>query len=190
MHQWDPLSYIPPEESHAIHSPDRIVTYVHFVAHAVLQTGGNHWDIFLQTGEDQSVRLEMSPGAFPGQEGYLGRLDIILLNYALTRNSHKTVTIPAIPGHSVADFLSAIVRADNHRYEFTREGRGCTGWIRDQFYLFVQFGLLLPGWEEEFEAAINGAWNRGTLIASRSATYGTYLRDRGRGRRSGGARRR
>ena len=144
MHNIDPLNYVPEDAITKIRHPQRIVTLVHFVAHSVLESGGNHWVIFLETGQ-QYVRLEVVPGAYPRREGYLARLDIIHNEYRLSRRHHNLVSIPAVTGHSVADFLDAIIAADNHRYEFTREGRGCTGWVRDQLYLFVQMGLLPTG---------------------------------------------
>ncbi|KAK1768089.1 hypothetical protein QBC33DRAFT_569131 [Phialemonium atrogriseum] len=188
MHEWDPLNYIPPCAEPDIRSPNRIVSAGHFIAHSVLQSGGNHWQIYLQTGKDESVCLELVPGAFPGQEGFLGRFDIVLHGYGLTRNTHKTVSISAVPGRSVADFLDAIIANDNHRYEFTQDGRGCTGWVLDQFHLFMRAGLLPPGREHDLEEAVNTAWEDGRSRGPRAVTLGTYVRDRGGGRR--GVRRR
>lgn len=171
------MSYIPQELKEEIRDKGRIVTEVHIVAHSIVETGGNHWDIFLQTGKD-SVRLEIVPGAWPGKNGYLGRVDIIHHSYKITRRYHKRVTIPATPGHSVADFLDAVVEAGNHRYEFTQAGRGCSGWIRDQFYLFVQRGLIPSGYEREVEQAMTHAWNRNQLVGPWPVTRGTYWRGR------------
>ncbi|KPM43051.1 hypothetical protein AK830_g3525 [Neonectria ditissima] len=176
LEKFDPLSYTPELSKNHIRS--RPVSAVHIVAHSVLLNGGNHWHIYLQTGEEEFVCLEASPGAFPGREGFLARIDIVEHAYALTYRPHKIVSIPAKPGHSVASFLDAIVQADNHRYEFTREGRGCGGWVRGQFYLFVQVGLLPPGWENTFETAINVAWENEVSQGPWPVTYGTYLRDR------------
>ncbi|KAF7549720.1 hypothetical protein G7Z17_g6191 [Cylindrodendrum hubeiense] len=185
MENLDPVSYIPEAAKSRIRSSSRIVTFVQFVAHSVLPNGGNHWKIFLQTGEHEFVQLEISPGAWPGREGYLGRLDIMDHRHMLTHNHHQTVSIPAEPGHRVVSFLDAIVRADNHRYEFTQKGRGCTGWVRDQFYLFTQAHLIPSGWESRFEAAIRTAWDTNVSLGSWPVTYGTYLRDRSGNRRQG-----
>lgn len=189
MHNLNPLSYTPDSAESQIRS--YVVTKVHFVAHSVLRNGGNHWDIFLQCGPDLSVRLEIVPGAYPGREGYLARLDIIRHPYGMTRVSHKTVSIsPQAPGLTVGEFLDAIVRADNHRYEFTKDGRGCGGWVRDQFYLFVQCGLIPTGWEARIEAAMTVFWNENRSQGAWPLTYGTYLRTRNTGRKGKGKQKR
>ncbi|OIW24507.1 hypothetical protein CONLIGDRAFT_99114 [Coniochaeta ligniaria NRRL 30616] len=186
MHNIDTLNYVPEDAVARIRDPKRLVTQVHIVACSVLETGGNHWVISLQTttgGEEESaVRLEIRPGAYPGRDGYIGRLDVIHSSFEMmTRHHHKLVTIPpTTPGHCVAEWLDAIVAAGNHRYEFSREGRGCTGWVRDQFYLFVETGLLPPGWEQRVEHALTSAWVDGVLQGPWPVTQGRYLRRRKR----------
>ncbi|KFA60698.1 hypothetical protein S40285_10272 [Stachybotrys chlorohalonatus IBT 40285] len=177
------INYIPESSQGEIRS--KSVFYVHLVAHTVLENGGNHWDIFLQTGVSESIRLDMTPGAFPGRYGFLGRLDITKHNYPVTTRQQKLVTIAAARRCSVGFVLDAIIQADNHRYEFTKEGRGCTSWVRDQFYLFVQIGLLPPGYEAQFEQAITTAWIGGVAHGTSKVTRGTYLRDRGGNQRQG-----
>ncbi|KAI9151469.1 hypothetical protein HJFPF1_08671 [Paramyrothecium foliicola] len=139
MHDLDLMNYIPESGKEYIRS--RAVSIVHFVACAVLDNGGNHWNISLQTSKDQSIRLDMSPSALPGSGGYLGRLDVILQPYAIMRHNHMALSIPMDYQHNVAKFLDAIVQ-DNYRYEFRPGGRGCGGWIRDQLSLFMSAGLL------------------------------------------------
>ena len=185
----DPLSFIPEEDRNRLRSYH--VTMVHVVAHTVVQGGGNHWDIFLQTGEVESVRLEVVPGN-PGREGNLARLEIMRHAYASTHHGQKTISITATPGYTVGNFLDTIVRADNHRYEFARGGGGSSGWVRDQFYLFVRAGLIPPGWESVIEQAINAAWYKNKSQGPWPVTYGTYLRERSgnrpQGRNNRGAR--
>lgn len=183
MHNIDTLNYVPNNAVARIRDPKRIVTHVHFVAHSVLENGGNHWDVFLQTGR-RSVRLEISPGAYPGREGYIGRLDIVHNEYELTRKRHKLITIPPTPGHCVTEYLDAIIAAGHHRYEFTRDGRGCTGWVRDQFYLFVEMGLIPPGWEQQIESAMTKAWREGVSEGPWPVTQGRYL-GQGKTKKSG-----
>ncbi|KAJ9155573.1 hypothetical protein NKR23_g1754 [Pleurostoma richardsiae] len=172
-----------------IRRPDLVVTQIHFVAATLLQNGGNHWNMHLQTSKDESVKIDLEPSAWPGpfQHGYLGRLDISRRSYAITRHRHHCVTVPARPGVAAVSFLKAIVNADNHRYEFTQAGRGCTGWMRDQFFLFVQQGLLQPGYERQIEEAMTQEWNRGRATRPWPVTQGYYLRDLNAG---GGNRRR
>lgn len=174
-HDLDPLNYVPDDSIALVRDPHRIVSLVHFVADSVIESGGNHWFILLETG-NSFVRLEISPGAYPGREGYIGRFDIIHHGYGLTKHHHKDVAILSSGRHSVADFLDTIVNTGNHHYEFTREGRGCTGWVRDQFYLFVEMGLLPPGREQDVETALTSAWVNGTSQGPWPITLGRYLR--------------
>ncbi|KAH7303300.1 hypothetical protein B0I35DRAFT_485302 [Stachybotrys elegans] len=178
MSNLDPFNYIPESEKADIRK--RSVYFAHFVAYSALENGGNHWDIFLQTAKNESVRIDMTPGAYPGSEGYLGRLDVASDRWGATCRGHKILTIPMDRRHSVASFLDAITQADNHRYEFTREGRGCGGWIRDQFYLFVGAGLLPSGWEPTFESTITVFWENEAPRSPWPVTHGTYLKDRKR----------
>jgi len=183
LQQWDPINYVVPEDRKAILARGLIVTQVNLVAQTVLQSGGNHWTMFLQTGPESAVRIDMEPGAWPGSNGYLGRLDIVRRNHVVSRNRQTVLSIRARPGVTAADFLSTIINSDSHRYEFTQAGRGCTGWMRDQFYLFVQQGLLEAGYEEQVEYALNHEWRRDRAVRSWPLTQGTYLRDRGARRR-------
>lgn len=52
------------------------VQCVHFVAHSVLQNGGNHWTMFLQASPSRSVRINMDPSEVRGApapgHGYRG----------------------------------------------------------------------------------------------------------------------
>jgi hypothetical protein len=187
MSNMDPLNYIPASSRGEIR--EKIVYYVHLVAHSVLQSGGNHWDIYLQTGAKESVRLDMNPGAFPGRIGFLGRLDISRHNYPVTNRHQLLTTIAAARRCTVGFVLDAIVRADNHRYEFTKNGRGCTSWVQDQFYLFIDIGLLPPGHERNFEKAITTAWIGGRSHGPSAVTRGVYLRERDGSQKSGNKKR-
>ncbi|KAI5863466.1 hypothetical protein GGS23DRAFT_596642 [Durotheca rogersii] len=161
-----------------------IVYAVHFVASTSVSWGSNHWDIFLQTGESEFISLEITARAPLGREGYPCRLDILHHSGDVPRRSHKVVAVPAHGWHTVADFLDVIVQAGNHMYEFTREGRGCAGWVHDQFYLFVRADLMAADKSLEFEEAINTWWERNAPRGPSPVTHGTYRRDR-RGRRLG-----
>lgn len=84
--------------------------------------------------------------------------------------------IPATRGHPVAHFIDAIINAGNHEYDFTTEGRGCTGWILDQFHLFQQLGLIPP----EFDAlkrAIKFEWKGERPARDWGVTHGYYMRN-------------
>jgi hypothetical protein len=157
----------------------QIVTQVHFVAQTVLQSGGNHWGIYLQTGHNGSVRLNMDPstvlGAQAPDHGYRGQLKVRYRDHAVTRNQEKMVTIPANPGHSVAQFIDVIINEGNHLYDFTTRGRGCTGWILDQFNLFEHHNLI-PGGHNLAEV-ISQQWERGHAVKHIGVTRGSYMKN-------------
>lgn len=191
LEYYNPVRYVP--DAGQIRSSNRVVRYVHFVAHTILQTGGNHWTLFLQTRHNESVRITMDPGDLLGApspgHGYRGQMEISLRAYALTREHQHVVTIPATGGHTVAHFIDAIIAAGNDEYDFTTEGRGCTGWMLDQYRLFLQKGLIQPG--SDLEDAIAQAWAEGRATGPQRVTAGFYMRDTrggGWGRRSRGGR--
>ena len=182
----NPLNYITNEAQ--IRSPGLVVSHVHLVAIMRLENGGNHWNMYLQTCSGQYVKINVEPGAWPGPfgRGYLARIDVTLRESGGPDDVHCDAVVPARHGVTVSDFLDAILHADSHRYEFTQAGRGCTGWMRDQFLLFVQRGLLEPGHEAQVEEAIAQEWEGGLALRPWPVTRGYYLRDldgSGHGRR-------
>lgn len=191
LRNYDPVRYL--SDRAVIRDPNRTVICVHFVAHTLLQNGGNHWTIYLQTSPKDSVRINMEPGELRGApapgHGYRGEMQLTHRNHNVTRNRQFYVTIPAFPGHPVAHFIDAIINAGNHEYDFTTEGRGCTGWILDQYRLFSQSALIRPGFDA-IENAINLQWVRGQPTSEWPATRGFYMREPrggGWGARRGGS---
>lgn len=187
LSQLNPLNYITSKAQ--IRSPELVISHVHLIAVTRLQNGGNHWNMVLQTDLGQLVKINVEPGAWPGPfgRGYLARIDIALRQSGGIGGSHCDVSVPARPGVTVAEFLDVVVDADSHRYEFTQAGRGCTGWIRDQFRLFAQRGLLQPGYEAQVEQALTQEWEGGLALRAWPVTRGYYLKDLKRN--SGGRRR-
>ncbi|KAL5331936.1 hypothetical protein ACEPPN_001476 [Leptodophora sp. 'Broadleaf-Isolate-01'] len=182
LQDYNPVRY-QPDHQRLIRDPHRIVSHVHFVAQTILQNGGNHWGIYLQTAANESVRINMDPSELLGAKspghGYRGRMDIIHRKHAVTRNLVGLVTVPANPGHPVAHFIDAIINAGNHQYDFTTEGRGCTGWILDQYHLFLQLALIPPG--HDLEKAVGQEWIQGRATKAHPVTRGFYMRDTRRG---------
>src|ERR1700761_7959690 len=137
LQQYNPVRYASDRDH--IRDPNRIVTRIHFIAQTVLQSGGNHWTLYLQTGPKQAVRINMNPSDLLGAQisghGYRGEMEITHRNHDITRYREYVLTVLATPGHSVAEFIDAIIRASNHEYDFTTVGRGCTGWMLDQYHL-------------------------------------------------------
>ena len=173
---YNPVHYVSSERQ--VRGADQIVHQVHFVAHTVLASGGNHWTLYIQTGPQRSILINMDPGDLLGApspgHGYRGRMDVTLRNYAVTQNYQHIVSIPATAGHIVAEFIDAIIAAGNDEYDFTTEGRGCTGWMLDQYRLFVQQGLLQPGYN--LESALTQAWVEGQATGPSTVTSGFNMR--------------
>ncbi|RFU33367.1 hypothetical protein B7463_g2947, partial [Scytalidium lignicola] len=158
--------------------PHRIVIQVHFIAQSVLENGGNHWGISLQTGPEEYVRLNMDPsnvlGAQAPDHGYRGRLYI--RRDAVTYKPEKIVTIPANPGHSVFQFIDVITNEGNHLYDFTTRCRGCTGWILEQLMLFEHHHLIPGGYD--LANVISQQWEGGRATNLHTGvTRGTYMRN-------------
>lgn len=178
LQNYDPVRYVPDIEM--IRSTEQIVTRVHFVAYTILENGGNHWTMYLETGRRSSVRINMEPSELRGAQvsghGYRGVMEVRDCNHAVTRDHHTLVSIPALAGHPVAHFIDAIINANNHEYDFTTGGRGCTGWMLDQWELFTQMSLIRP----EFTAIkdiINKGWVEGVPIETRLVTRGFYVKN-------------
>ncbi|PVH75824.1 hypothetical protein DL98DRAFT_314793 [Cadophora sp. DSE1049] len=181
LQDYNPVQYQP--DQRMIRDPHHIVSHVHFVAHTVLQNGGNHWGINLQIRSKEAICINMDPSELLGAQspghGYRGRMDIIYQNCAVTRNSAGLVTIPASPGNPATHFIDAIINAGNHQYDFTTEGRGCTGWILDQYHLFLQLALIPHG--HDLERAVGQEWIKGRATKAHPVTRGFYMRDTRRG---------
>jgi hypothetical protein len=178
LQTYEPIIY---ENNEAfIRDPHRLVTQVHFVAQSILESGGNHWGMCLQIGSNESVRVNMDPsevlGAQAPNHGYRGRLYIRYQECPVTDNQEKIVTIPATPGHSAAEFIDLIINEGNHLYDFTTIGRGCTGWMLDQFILFEQYQLIPSG--HNLAEVIAQQWDHGHVTKPDiGVTHGTYMRN-------------
>jgi hypothetical protein len=159
---------------------DQMVTKVHFVAESVLTSGGNHWTIFFETSNEfSSVRINICPSDVMGARipghGFRGQM---ILNHqeAPSQDNQHIVSFIATPKQTVHKFVSAIIDAGNHEYDFTTQGRGCTGWMLDQYDLFVGLGFIQPG-PQLLENAIKKEWQKGEPLREWTITRGFYMRD-------------
>lgn len=103
-------------------------------------------------------------------------MEVSVREYNVSRNRHQIVTIPTTRGHTVADFIDVIIAAGNHEYDFTTEGRGCTGWMLDQYRLFLANGLIRSGFDA-IERTIGLAWVEGQPVSEHAITRGFYMRN-------------
>ncbi|KAK0496304.1 hypothetical protein EDD18DRAFT_202617 [Armillaria luteobubalina] len=86
----------------------------------------NHWMIFLQTGPNSSVRLNMRSGE---SSQYPGLLEVSSTRYAFTQNCCFRVSAAAVPGLTVEHVFSLVIRNGRDRYKFTDSHEGCRHWV-------------------------------------------------------------
>ncbi|KAL4795248.1 hypothetical protein BDV19DRAFT_398926 [Aspergillus venezuelensis] len=142
-----PIQYVPSsQEASILNSP---VLYASAVAHAPLETGGNHWSIYLTTSATTAIQLDMTPtytypstGAkVPG--GSKGNLVINALPYLLPGFATRDVRLDVRPGLTVRNFIKVLEDEGRHLYEFNSLGQGCRFWVTEQLGLLLGKGLLL-----------------------------------------------
>jgi hypothetical protein len=111
---------------------DASVTSLHFVAEENVDNEGsdgqpptNHWAIFLSTGPNTSVRLEMAP-AEPGEPGMV---IVESMTCALSSAITHSVTMAPSEPITVAHVLDTITSNHRDEYVFAPIGEGCRFWM-------------------------------------------------------------
>ncbi|EJT75647.1 hypothetical protein GGTG_05579 [Gaeumannomyces tritici R3-111a-1] len=197
------VSYISHVERDMIRNVGNSVLQAYFVAEDVLEIGGNHWSIYLETtgtggpADDEhldqdgkedhhrrSVRLSLSPSAYPGRNGPLARLQVQACPGSQRRlQGQHEVALPPLPGHvPAARFIDALADAERPNFEFTRAGRGGRGWVLDAAALFLRSGLLVdPDGHRQAELAraiVGATWggDEGAPTPAPPLRRGTYYR--------------
>src|SRR4051812_31775305 len=79
----------------------------------------NHWNVFLQLAEGDSVRLDMTPGY--GSDGLRGKIELAYKRYEHTQNSMKTLSFPVKIYATVQTIIQVINSRGRDRYRFTKE---------------------------------------------------------------------
>ncbi|KAF2236055.1 hypothetical protein EV356DRAFT_83294 [Viridothelium virens] len=143
-----PVKYVPADRKDEIRA--KSVLCVHAVAHPKgpgPHPGGftNHWCLYLQTGADESVEIDVQPN--PQQRGTAipggSKADVIasLLPFPIFANAvhYKTMAVPA--GLVVAQVLDSLVQHGHDKYEFTARGVGCRKWV-DTLAFLTEKGWL------------------------------------------------
>lgn len=137
-----PVKYIPASQKDAIR--DRPVAHIKAAAHEKTPgpyEGGvtNHWCLYLQTGEQEAVQIDVQPNpqqpATVVQGGSKADVIVSLLQCTTPQNvvHHSKMTVPA--GLVVAHVVDYIMQHGRHRYEFTAAGVGCRRWVSDTLSL-------------------------------------------------------
>lgn len=128
----------------------------------------NHWQIFLQWGPEDSIRLDPSPN-YPNMDMTLsctaGGKD-----YACTANVHKVVRLtPAMP-ITVGGFLEILTRNKYDKYIFTSHGTGCRYWISCVMDLLTERGVIDGSSANEAMEAINVVWKQDQPLGAGNQT--------------------
>lgn len=107
--------------------------------------------------------------------GNRGKLHLRYDTWAQSNQCEYVVTKPVNGQHSVPDFIDAIVAAGHSKFDFTTNGRGCTGWVLDQYELFAKEGFI----ESEFDlkGVMEQEWQGGRATKASKITRGFYMKD-------------
>lgn len=101
----------------------------------------NHWSMFLQTGQHESVCVKVAPGE-PGRPG------MILLEtkqYSITNNTTQ-VELAAVPEDTmVATIFSLIILKKRDNYIFTPVCEGCRFWLATMAADLTDMGIIASG---------------------------------------------
>ncbi|RDW61107.1 uncharacterized protein DSM5745_10605 [Aspergillus mulundensis] len=87
---------------------------------------GNHASIFLVTGSEQSIRLNIIKD---GPTDTMGTLQIQVCEYVNSTSALRKWDFPAPPSRTVGQFLDLLVSKGRHRYQLARSGVGCRFWV-------------------------------------------------------------
>ncbi|KAF2462160.1 hypothetical protein BDY21DRAFT_360142 [Lineolata rhizophorae] len=168
--------YIPSSRRDAIRALP--VDYVHAVGHSRKPWGNrftNHWCLYLQTGENSSVRIDMVPSYYVAstviQGGSKGNLIISKLEYEYSSNATKVVTIQPPQGLCVSDVIDTLLAAGRDKYEFNGEGVGCRMWTADALNLLEKKGWGSSTNYEAAKQAIAKLWPDGTDLPLDHGAY-------------------
>ncbi|KAL4951553.1 hypothetical protein BDW69DRAFT_169768 [Aspergillus filifer] len=140
-----PIQYVPASQQDAILTSP--VLYASAVAHAPLETGGNHWSIYLAISKTEAIQLDMTPSyTFPATNvsgGSKGNLVISALPYLLPGFATRDIRLDVSPGVTVGRFVKVLEKEGKHLYEFNSLGQGSRFWVTEQLGLLLKSGLLV-----------------------------------------------
>ncbi|KAH6701275.1 hypothetical protein BKA61DRAFT_620430 [Leptodontidium sp. MPI-SDFR-AT-0119] len=115
------------------------VQKIYAVAHDVLENGGNHWCLYLQTADHQSVCIDSTPTySVPStvlHDGSKANIVISHLNNCLPISAMCAVPLTVCVNLTVGSVLELFIHSGRHNYEFDSQGRGCRQWTSDQITL-------------------------------------------------------
>jgi hypothetical protein len=146
------------------------------VGHSLLSHGGNHWCLYLQVGETQSVRIDVVPSyTQPStilQGGSKANIVISYLEYVVSNSATCTCTMAVCSDLKVGWVLDLFINSGRHKYEFDSQGRGCRNWTQDQITLLLEQRYLTSS--AEADAAKAAILIEYPTLAAHTITPGAY----------------
>lgn len=170
------VQYIPNSRKAAIR--EMPVSQILAVAHEPKPWGNkftNHWCLYLQTGTNSSIRVDMAPSVVvPGTVivgGSKGILLISELDCLYSRHAQKVIEIPTQSGLRVSHIVDALVEAGRDKYEFDADGVGCRMWTTNSLTLIQQKSWGNSTQIQNALNAIGKTWPSGSALPLGRGAY-------------------
>jgi hypothetical protein len=146
-----------------LNPPDLVsaISEIHFVAYRnegnVENSAGrltNHWTVFLKTGKESSIRMDMSPDM-----SLDGVIRVWSKDYAATGQGIKVVSAPINGEHvTLNNIADVIVALDRHLFRFTETIEGCRHWMMVLAEDLEQADFVPKGTAKEVAQAVSMYW--------------------------------
>ncbi|KAK2735610.1 hypothetical protein FQN55_002194 [Onygenales sp. PD_40] len=102
---------------------------------------GNHASIFLLTGDEMSVRLNMTKAAPTDTMGTYTQERCL---YDTSRTSLHDMDLPAVQGFTVQHVIHLINEKGRHKYRLAPSGVGCRFWVKTVIEDLKSAGYIDP----------------------------------------------
>lgn len=159
---------------------DKIVVRIHVCAYVNESNAGdeegnqptNHWAIFLELADQNSVRLDMAPGY--GSDGLRGKIEVASKRYQMTMNAIYSLSFDVAPGVTVRTITDLISSHKRQKYTFTKEWEGCRFWIYTVMYDLEAAGIVAAGSAALVWQAVSCYWRYPGGCEQREVRQGTF----------------
>jgi len=142
---FEPVKFTPSAQKQEM--LDLNVNLLYVVCHETLAEGGNHWCMYLDTGNERSVQTDTVPSySIPSVKISGGSKAFMLINYlpyTISPSAQKIVGIKVRAGIKVQEFVDLLIQQNRYRYQFDAADQGCRYWTDDQITLFQKSGLIV-----------------------------------------------
>jgi hypothetical protein len=137
----------------------------------------NHWVAFLETGAEESVKVDMTPGA----DGSTGVILFAPKPYLQTDKAVFDIKFPTLNNPTVQQIYDLITTPDPYnnnqtleRYRFTADGDGCRYWIYRFILRVEQAGYLAQGTAGQVYQYVCNFWTSPTQYTPLAIAIGTF----------------